>query len=47
MKRMVPDDEEIVVPFVGGRQERRLQRRVLAEVIEARMEEIFELVGAE
>ncbi len=47
MKRMVPEDEEIVVPFVGGRQERRLQRRVLAEVIEARMEEIFELVGAE
>jgi cell division protein FtsA len=44
---LVPDDEEIVVPGVGGRPERRMPRRVLSEIIGPRMEEIFELVLAE
>ena len=44
---MVKEEEEITVPGVGGRPDRRMPRRVLSEIIEARMEEIFELVGAE
>ncbi len=44
---MVKEEEEIAVPGVGGRPDRRMPRRVLSEIIEARMEEIFELVGAE
>ncbi len=44
---MVKEEEEITVPGVGGRTDRRMPRRVLSEIIEARMEEIFELVGAE
>ncbi len=47
LTRMVGDEEEIEVPGVGGRNERRVPRRVLSEIIEARMEEIFELVAAE
>jgi len=44
---MVKEEEEITVPGVGGRADRRMPRRVLSEIIEARMEEIFELVAAE
>jgi cell division protein FtsA len=44
---MVKEEEEITVPGVGGRPDRRMPRRVLSEIIEARMEEIFELVAAE
>jgi cell division protein FtsA len=44
---MVKEEEEITVPGVGGRPDRRMPRRVLSEIIEARMEEIFELVSAE
>ena len=44
---MVKEEEEITVPGVGGRPDRRMPRRVLSEIIEARMEEIFELVGSE
>jgi cell division protein FtsA len=44
---MVKEEEEITVPGVGGRADRRMPRRVLSEIIEARMEEIFELVTAE
>jgi cell division protein FtsA len=47
MTRLVGDEEEIAVPGVGGRSERRVPRRVLSEIIEARLEEIFELVAAE
>ncbi len=47
LTKMVREDEEIPVPGVGGRSERRVPRRVLSEIIEARMEEIFELVGTE
>ncbi len=44
---LVQEEEEITVAGVGGRPDRRMPRRVLSEIIEARMEEIFELVGAE
>jgi cell division protein FtsA len=42
--RMVPDDEEMEVPGVGGYAARRVPRRVLADIIEPRVEEIFAVV---
>ncbi|MEK9649563.1 MAG: cell division protein FtsA [Gammaproteobacteria bacterium] len=41
------DDEVIAVPGVGGRPPRDLSRRALAEIIEPRYVELFELVKAE
>ena len=41
---MVDEDETIEVPSVGGRGPRVLSRRVLAEIIEPRVEEIFQAV---
>ena len=40
----VPAVETVEVPTVGGRAPRELQRRILAEIIEPRMDEIFALV---
>jgi cell division protein FtsA len=42
--RMVADDEEIEVPGVGGHPPRKAARRVLSDIIEPRVEEIFALV---
>lgn len=42
--RMVGDDEEIEVPGVGGHPPRRAPRRVLSDIIEPRVEEIFAAV---
>ncbi len=39
--RMVREDEEIEVPGVGGHAPRRAPRRVLSDIIEPRVEEIF------
>ncbi len=39
--RMVGDDEEIEVPGVGGHLPRKTARRVLSDIIEPRVEEIF------
>lgn len=39
--RMVGDDEEIEVPGVGGHSPRKAARRVLSDIIEPRVEEIF------
>jgi cell division protein FtsA len=44
MTSMVDDEETIEVPSVGGRGPRVLPRRVLAEIIEPRIEEIFQAV---
>lgn len=44
---MIDVEEEIEVPSVGGRPARRLSRRVLCEIIEPRVEEIFLLVRRE
>lgn len=41
----VPDSEEIVITVVGSEQRERASRKLLAEIIQARMEEIFEAVG--
>jgi cell division protein FtsA len=42
--RMVADDEEIEVPGVGGHAPRRAARRVMSDIIEPRVEEIFSVV---
>lgn len=47
MPSMVGDDETIEVPSVGGRQPRVLSRRILTEILEPRVEEIFQLVQRE
>ncbi len=41
--RLVGDDQMVEVPTVGGRAARVVARRTLANIIEARMEEIFTL----
>ncbi|MBI5682544.1 MAG: cell division protein FtsA [Deltaproteobacteria bacterium] len=47
MTSMVGRDEMIDVPSVGGRQARTVSRQILSEIIEPRMEELFQLVCAE
>lgn len=42
--RMVGDEEEIEVPGVGGHPPRRCSRRVLSDIVEPRVEEIFAVV---
>ncbi len=42
--RMVADEEEIEVPGVGGHPPRKAARRVLSDIIEPRVEEIFAVV---
>ncbi|RMH55493.1 MAG: cell division protein FtsA [Candidatus Hydrogenedentota bacterium] len=44
---LVSADEEIEVPSVGGRRAKRLPRKILVEIIEPRMEEIFVLLARE
>jgi cell division protein FtsA len=44
---MVDKDEQIEVPSVGGRQPRVLNRSILCEILEPRVEEIFQLVHRE
>jgi cell division protein FtsA len=44
---LVKEDEMIDVPSMGGRPPRSLSRRVLADVIEPRAEEVFDLVARE
>jgi cell division protein FtsA len=45
--QLAHSDETIEAPSVGDRPPRRLARQTLAEVIEPRVEELFELVKAE
>ena len=47
MAAMVKADETIEVPGVGGRKPRILSRKLLAEIIEPRVEEIFSLIHQE
>ncbi len=47
MSAMVEEDEMIDVPSVGGRNNRTMQKRVLASIIEDRFREIFELIAHE
>jgi cell division protein FtsA len=41
---MVAEDDEIEVPGVGGHMPRKVARRVLSDIIEPRVEEIFAVV---
>ncbi len=43
----ISGDETIEVPGMGGRKPRKLQRQILGEILEPRMEEIFTLVKRE
>lgn len=45
--QMISQDESIEVPSVGGRPPRKLSRQILGEIIEPRLEEIFELANRE
>ncbi len=45
--QIVRRDETVQVPGVGGREPRSIPRRLLAEIIEPRMEEIFTMVQRE
>jgi cell division protein FtsA len=47
LKELIPPEETIEVPGVGGRQPRIVARRLLAEIIEPRVEEMFQLIKAE
>lgn len=47
MTALVKPDETIEVPGVGGRKPRIVARRLLAEIIEPRVEEIFSLIQRE
>ncbi|MBI3825746.1 MAG: cell division protein FtsA [Candidatus Rokubacteria bacterium] len=44
---LVPAEETIDVPSVGGRKPRQLSRQILSEIIQPRVEEIFTLVARE
>jgi cell division protein FtsA len=44
---LVPAEETVDVPSVGGRKPRQLSRQVLSEIIQPRLEEIFTLVVRE
>lgn len=47
MVDMVPRDEMIEIPSVGGRDPREISRRELCEIIQPRMEEIFKFIDYE
>jgi len=47
MTTLVEPDEMIQVPSVGGRRSRTLDKRVIAEIIEPRFREVYELVNQE
>ena len=45
--QVVRRDETVQVPGVGGREPRVIARRLLGEIVEPRMEEIFTMVQRE
>jgi len=47
LSRNISEDESIEVPGMGGREPRKLPRQILGEILEPRMEEIFELTYRE
>lgn len=47
LSSLVGEEEMIPVPGIGGREDRLLKRRVLSEIIQPRMEEVFSLVAEE
>ncbi|MBS1982996.1 MAG: cell division protein FtsA [Bdellovibrionales bacterium] len=47
LKSLINADETIEVPSIGGRPARVVERRLLGDIIEPRLEEIFQLVNRE
>lgn len=47
LSSLIGDDETIEVPSVGGRKPRTISRKLLGEILEPRVEEIFSLVHHE
>ena len=47
LTQLVEGDEPLDIPGVGGRKSRMISRRMLAEIIEPRVEEMFGLVAQE
>ncbi len=47
LAELVDEEEEVEVPSVGERSARTVSRKVLAEIIEPRVEEMFDLVRRE
>lgn len=47
LRQMVSQEDNIEVPSVGGRPSRTMSRHILAEVVEPRYQELFELVRDE
>lgn len=47
MTTLVEPEEMIQVPSVGGRKSRNLDKRVIAEIIEPRLREVYELINQE
>lgn len=45
LTELIPENEEIEVQSVGGREPTRVKRRMLAEICESRMDEILSLVN--
>jgi cell division protein FtsA len=44
---MLSEDEQITIPGIGGRPDKSIKKSVLAQVIQARMEEILEIAAIE
>ncbi len=44
---LIEEDEEITIPGIGGRPEKRISRSTLAQIIQPRMEEILEIAAIE
>ncbi len=47
MVSLVPPEDQVEVPSVGGRPPRPMPRQVMAQILEPRVEELFELVKGE
>ena len=47
LSTLVPEDEMLEVPVVGGRKPRQLSRRTLCEIVQPRVEETFALIQDE
>lgn len=44
---MIEDDQSITIPGIAGRPSKEITKSILAKIIQARMEEIFEIVAIE
>lgn len=47
MTSLVPPEDQIEIPSVGGRPPRPMPRQVMAQILEPRVEELFELIKGE